>query len=898
MDWLRILMSRCSAFFKRAKLDGELDEELRAHIALAMEENVAHGMSEADARTAALRSFGGVAQTRETYRVQRGMPWVEQMGRDVRFGIRQLRRSPGFALTAILTLALGLGANTAVFSLINALLLRPLPVPHADQLAVLHINHSDDVYGPDYNFCAPMFRALEKRHDGFQDVFGFSGSTMQVRTASGNVTVYGAMVSGQFFHAMQVAPLMGRYLTPVDDQRGGGSGGFAVVISEGLWRTWFNSSPDVIGHRLTIANAPFTIVGVMPKTFIGADPTQRPQLYTPMWAEPVIDAPYDNIAGGHHSLWISVIGRRNPDASLEQAQAALQAVSNSLVEETSEGDAKWLQEERAHRFQLNPEPGANGYSYLRRAFRKPLAAVFTLCVAMLLLSCLNLASLLMARSAARERELATRLAMGATRGRLIRQLLVESLLIAVLGTAAGMAAAPLISKSLAVFVLRGDQGATLDTALDLRVFLFVCLIAMIATVLIGLVPALRATSKNLNEQIKSGSQSTTARQRNSLLPRLLMGFEVALALILVVGAGLLATSLSRLYRTGLGFEPKGLAKLELDTSKQSMQGDVLVRWYRAYGDALRHQPGVRSVSFAAITPLSGSLWSDDFHTPISNGEREVYLNTVSPEYFQSMRISILSGRDFNWNDTAASGNKIILGETAARYLFPGQNAVGQRVAKSKDTYEVIAVVRDIHYVSIKNAAPAEGYMAMTQSDDKKPSYMALVRIDGPAASFAAAARALTAKMAPDIPAPVMTTMSSQLDASISSERMMAMLAVFFAVCALLVTAIGLYGTLAYATARRTSEIGIRMALGARRAQVVGMVFRENAWVAAGGSAAGLVIAVLASRVLATFLYGTSVRDPWIMFESVAVLAVIASAASLVPAMRAARVDPIVALRSE
>jgi predicted permease len=415
---------------------------------------------------------------------------------------------------------------------------------------------------------------------------------------------------------------------------------------------------------------------------------------------------------------------------------------------------------------------------------------------------------------------------------------------------------------------------------------------------VGLIPALRATSRNLNEQIKSGSQATTTRENRRIVPRILMGLEVALALILVVGAGLLATSLTRLYRTGLGFEPKGVVNFGLKMSKQPLDGEPLLHWYRNFGDALSRLPGVKSVSFAAFAPMDGSVWTDDYHSLLSSGDRLIYMNLVAPAYFQTMRIPLLSGRDFLWSDIPISGNKIVLNATAASYLFPGRNAVGQYVTQDKTSYEVIGVVGDVRYASMKDSAPAGGYLPITQDVGKKRSYLAVARIEGSAIPLAGAASALAAKMAPDIPAPNMTTLSSDLDASISSERMMALLAGFFAVCALLVTAIGLYGTLAYATARRTSEIGIRMALGAQRTQVVSLVFRENAWVAAAGSLAGLIVALLASRALASFLYGTSVHDPWVLAGSVTALTLIASAASLVPALRASRIEPIQALRAE
>ncbi len=701
---------------------------------------------------------------------------------------------------------------------------------------------------------------------------------------------------------------MGRYLTPQDDQPGGGPGGYAVVIGEDFWRTWFSGAPDVLGRKLTIANTPFTVVGVMPKKFIGAAPTSRPQIYAPMWAEPVIDAPSNSIAGGMHSWWLTVIARHKPGVSLEQTNAALSAISGSIVDEVGADTTggEWAADARKHHLHFVAEPGAKGYTYLRAMFVKPLVAVFCLCGAMLLLACLNLASLLMARAAARERELATRLAMGATRRRLVQQLMVESLLIALLGTAAGVGAAPFVSSLLARMILPRYPGMSLvlDTTLDLRVLFFVALIAIVTTALIGLVPALRATSKSLNEQIKSGSNATMTRERTRLLPRVLMGLEVALALILVVGAGLLATSLTRLYSTGLGFEPKGIVNINFEMNKQSLDGQALVRWYQQFGDALTRQPGVASVSFASIPPMSGETWDSDLHTPSSSGDRDVYMNAVSPNYFLTMRIPILAGRDFQWNETAASGLKIILSESAARTLFPNGSAVGQRVTGWKGstyagaTYEVIAVVGDIRYRSIQEDPPAEGYVAITQSEEHKPSYTAVIRSVGPATPLAAVARALVARMAPDIPAPVMTTLNSRIDGSIGAERMMATLAVFFAVSALLVTGIGLYGTLAYATARRTSEIGIRIALGAQRLRVVAMIFRENVWVAVCGSALGLGIALFASRVLASFLYNTSVRDPWILLGSVAALTLIASAASMIPAIRAASVDPMKALRAE
>ena len=695
---------------------------------------------------------------------------------------------------------------------------------------------------------------------------------------------------------MQVAPLMGRYLTPQDDQPGGGSTGFGVVISEDFWRTWFNAAPDVVGKEILVANAPFTVVGVMPKRFIGADPTERPQIYVPLWAEPVLDAPYNYIADGYHSTWLRVIARRAPGVSIEQANAAVQAASNPIIQAAS--DAEWAKDATSHHLHFTAEPGVRGQSWFSTFFRKPLLVVLSLCGLMMLLACLNLASLLMARAAARERELATRLAIGASRGRLIQQFLVESLVICVCSTAAGLAIAPITSHLLVTLLFGNNREAVLDTGLDLRALLFTICIAGLASLVIGLVPALRSTAGNLSSQMRDGAHSTPVRERHRLLPQILLGSEIALALILVTGAGLLATSLTRLYQTDLGFDPKNVVRVGLNMDKQGNDGNALIRWYQAFGDAVRVLPGVRHVSFTAINMLGSGAWTSTYQIPGSSSIREIYMNAVAPDYFATMHIPLLEGRDFRWDDTRAEGRKIILNQTAAKVLFPGQNPIGQELPTQSGPLQVIAIVGDVKYKSIRQQDPPEAYVSIIQSEAKKPSYTAVLRLEGPVAPFAAAVRRLAGQMAPDIPAPVFTTMSSQIDSSISSERMMAMLSVFFAICALLVTAIGLYGTLSYATARRTSEIGIRIALGAQRHQVVSLIFRENAWIAAGGALAGLVVALFTLRALASFLYGISTHDPWVMMFSLLLLEAVASAASLIPAIRASRIEPITAIRCE
>jgi predicted permease len=895
MALLQVLL-KIQSLFRRRSLASEISEELEFHQALLRDRLSRQGVPPAELDLATRRTFGNASRWRERLTELWQFGTLENLLRDLTFSARLLRKSPGFTAVALLTLTLGVGANTAVFSLINGLLLRPLPVPDAEQLAVLRMEEG----GPqtNYSFCTPFFRSLERNHDVFSDVFAYNADTLQVQGRSANENIPGMLVSGQFFRALQTAPLMGRYLRPEDDRPGGNPEGPAVVITEQFWETWFDRAPDVVGRKLIIANVPFNVVGVMPKRFRGADPTRNPQIFAPLSTDPIIDAPRNHIDAGVHAWWLSVGARLRPGVTLAQANASLATVSRPILHEASD-DAEFIGEEEKGHFHFVAEPGSRGFADARLLFRRPLLAMFAMCAGILLLACLNLAGLLMARGAARERELATRLAIGATRRRLIQQLLVESLLIAILGTAAGLATAPLVSRSLAALLLSADSGWGLDTSLDVRVLCFAACVAVMSAVLIGLVPALEATAGNVNDQIKDGQHARQRLERRRILPRILLASEVALALVLVVGAGLLATSMVRLFKSGLGFDPKGLVNIAFRMDKQQLEGDSLMRKYQELGEGLSRQPGVKNVSFEFIVPLSHRGWNGRYGAPGAPLQL-MFMNSVGPYYFATMRIPLYQGREFTWTDSKASGLKITLNRSAANLLFPGEDALGQQVIEDRShaTYQVVAVVGDTKYRDMRAPAPPSGYIPMMQDEQKKPSLTAVVRTDGPQAALASAARSLAARVAPAIPAPTLSTMNEVLNDAMSTERMMALLSVFFAGCALLVTGIGLYGTLAYATARRTSEIGIRMALGARRIGVILLVFRENAVVAGIGSVAGLAIALLASRALGSFLYGTTARDPWVLLGSVAALTLIASVASLLPALRAARIEPMAAIRCE
>jgi predicted permease len=889
---------RLKSLFHKRRMDRDMTEELAFHQALLREKLLREGVPQSEVDAAASRTFGNSTRWHERLRELWQFPLLENLQRDVVFSLRLLRKSPGFTTVALLTLALGVGANTAIFSLVNGLLLRPLSVPHSEQLIVLRMDQRNARRGPNYVFPLPIARALEQKHDIFSDVFAYSSTLFILHGQSGNDQVSGQYVSGEYFRALQVPAELGRTLNPEDDRP---EGSLAVVISDRLWKDRFQQNPNVTGKTLRISNTVFTIVGVMPASFRGANPIQAPVVYLPLAAEAVVDAPNSITAAGGDASWLTLMARGRQGITLDQVNSALLPASMPIVKAVVP-NAGWIARAEKNQFHFAAERGSGGFNFLRISFRKPLFAVFAMCGGILLLACLNLASLLMARGASRERELATRLALGAARTRLVMQMLIESLIIALGGTAIGLAAAPLVSRSLAAILVgsRGSLNMNIDTALDFRVIAFAAVTAIAASLLIGFVPALAATSGTLSDHIKEGQGPAHARERRSLLPRIMLAFEVGLALTLVIGAGLLAASLTRLYKSGAGFDPDGLTAVIFNMDRDSIVGnDALAQRYRQIVEGLTHQPGVKNISVTLSLPFYGFVWDEDHNLP-GQPSHDLDLDAIGPDYFRTMRIPLLAGREFTWADDASSGLKIILNRAAADLFFPGGNPIGQHISRKgvQAPFEIVGVVGDAKYSDMHEPAPPAAYFPIAQNTERMKSYAVIVRGSGPLAPLASTARTLTRRVAPDVPSPLVITLKTILDDSISSERIMALLSAYFAVCALLVTAIGLYGTLSYATARRTSEIGIRMALGAGRATVARMVLRENAAVAFSGVLAGLVVALLAARALSSFLYGTSAHDPLVLAASVLALAVVAAAASLIPALRAARIEPMAAIRCE
>lgn len=894
---LRGQLLRLLALLRRRQTERELAEELEFHLALRQQKYAEQdGLDKAESAARARRDLGSLEKWKEFCRDARRARPLEDFARDLALAVRMLRKSPAFTAVALITLALAVGANTAIFSLINAVLLRPLDVPEADRLALLRIQPDEFGYGFNY----PLFKYVEKHGDVFSSVFAFAGRNLQIHGSSGMELVPGQLVSGRYFAALKVTPQIGRYIGPGDDRPGSP----IAVISDDFWRRWFGSDPHVLGRKVVLNNAVFTVAGVMPRGFRGVNKDERPDVFLPFEDEPLVDAPYNDIAAGAHAWWFQVGARLGKGVSLERANAFLRARSHAAFEATvPDPKARFNGHTRAELY-LVAEPGATGYSHLRLRFRKPLTVLMTLVALVLLIACLNLATLLMARAASREREIATRFALGASRTRLLRQLLTESMLLATAGTAFGFALSPVLSNLLMIFLAshHNPLEPRLEVAPDARVFLFTAALAAIATVVTGMVPALRSTGRELQQRMRESSSALRGSDRRRFWPRMLLAFEVGLALVLVTGASLLGYSLVKLHQVPVGFEPNGLVLLQLAMEKQSRDGKALVRAYQAIADGLAAIPGVRAVSFVEFVPLEGSQWTGDVSVP-GRPKREMCRNRAAPAYFRAMRTPLLAGREFRWTDTDESGRVAILNEAAAQMLFPNRSPLGQHIGVDDDkdhkaTAEVVGVVANAKYTSLSSADPPTVYSPITQDVKNKPSFAVVLRASGSPAPVIAAAQKTVRRIIPEIPPPVAMTMEQNIAEALATERMMAMLALFFGAAALAITGIGLYGTLAYATERRTGEIGIRMALGAQRGNVISMICLENGAIALGGCVAGIAGSLAASRLIAGFLYDTSPHNPIILGGCVLLLICIAAVASMIPAVRASRIDPIAAIRYE
>jgi putative ABC transport system permease protein len=836
----------------------------------------------------------------------------EDMFQDLRYGARMMLKSKMFTLIAVLSLALGIGANTAIFSLINALMLRMLPVKNAEELALFSVAGPNMPPGVGYNCNYPLYEMVRDRAQSFTGVI--AGAT--VWRARLLVNEPGAVaesveqqrVSGNFFSVLGVNAVVGRTLSEADDNQANGQPG--AVISYEYWRRRFGLDPQVVGRQITVNNTALTIVGVAPPGFFGFVVGSKPELWWP------IKAVNDQGLRLESFNWIRVIGRLRHGASLAQAQAEIETIFQQQINDVAAAQsANWTPTQRRNHFErhIRLEPGGTGYTTLRRQFRQPLFILMAAVGLTLLIACINVANLLLARAAARGKEIAVRLALGADRLRLLRQLLTESVLLSLLGGAAGLLFSRAFLRGLITYLPQQTQPA-LDAPLDAHVLAFTLTVSVITGLIFGLAPAWRATRLTLTATLKDQTGAGASRSRMAFNKTLVVA-QVALSLFLLIGAGLFVRSLRNLRALDVGFDYENVVQFSIDPGGDSsaQQRRDLDKEMLARLEAL---PGAQSASLLSGGGVSFNV-SVPGYTPAPDEIMSCSEMAVGPRFFKTMKMPILAGRDFGPNDErppAPPNNRLgappvpgmagapplyaVINQAMARYFFGNENPVGRRFITRRDwPVEIIGVTRDAKYVNLREQPPRTYYLYYFQLP-KLEGMTFQLRATGGTADYAATLGRLARELSPQSQVIGLRMMADVVNESLTQERFLAQLGSAFSLFALLLTCVGVYGVMSYAVTRRTNEIGVRMALGARGADVVRMVMKETMLLVAVGMAVGLGAALAAMRLISTLLFDLAPNDPVTIAAAALLMIVVAALAGYLPARRASRVDPMTALRCE
>ncbi len=828
---------------------------------------------------------------------------------DLRYGLRMLAKSPGFALVAILTLALGIGANAAIFQLIDAVRLRTLPVKDPSTLAIVHIEKHNfgagNFNGPYAEFTFPLWQEVKQRQQAFSPVAAWGQGRFNLARGGEVDDAPTIFVSGDFFSTLGVQPFLGRLISDSDDQTGCAGG---VDLSYAFWQKRYGGAVSVIGKTLTLEGHPFPILGVTPPSFYGVSVGDRFDVAIPVCAEPILNGEFSRITGPREreSWWLSVFGRLKPGWDLARASAQLGVISSPSLHETippqydPEGVKKYL----AYRFEARP--AANGFSSMREDASDPLWLLLGLSGLVLLIACANLANLLLARASTREREIAVRLALGASRGRLISQLLSESALLAIGGAVFGGLLAAVLSHALIAFISSPGNPIFLDMPIDWRVLGFAAALAVLTTILFGLAPALRAGRTPPGSVLKTGGRGMTAGRERFRLLRVLVASQVALSLVLLAGALLFARSLRNLMTRNPGFQENGVLVAYVDFTRLNVPVAQRDDFARNLLDHIRAIPGVAAAADATRSPVSGDSSNDEILGPQGGKEGSAWEDYVSPRYFETLEDPILMGRDFNLNDTATSPKVAIVNQTfVKKFLSDAKNPVGAQFrreppeGKPTPVYSVVGVVKDSVYDDMHEPMVPVMYFPHAQIEPPFTGAGAtyLIRSQVTMGAVLNSVKSTIAGVNPEIDVDF-HVLSTQIRESLTQDELMATLCGFFGALAVLLAAIGLYGVISYTVAQRTNEIGIRMALGAQRAGVLRLILGEVSILIGIGIAVGAGLALAGGSAAGSLLYGLKPRDPVTMILAVIILAAIGLAASFFPARRASRLDPMSALRYE
>jgi predicted permease len=891
------LVIRLRSFLRPRTVESELDAELNFHYSRLTEQFIAAGMAPEEARRRANIELGGLEQTKEDCRQARGISFVEHLVRDLGYAGRMFVKSPGFSAAVVLSLALGIGANTAVFSLINALMWRQVPVKDPETLLLVGRGNVS------YTFTYPQFRTMRRDNDVMTDLAAYSPVRLNV-SIDGSIepTADGQMVSGSYFSILGVNPVIGR---PIGDEDDAAINAHPVaMISHSYWKRRFDSQPSAVGKTIALSGAPFTIIGVTPPEFAGLEVGMAPEIFVPVMMQPALMQAQENLLVDEPTLyhtWLRVFGRARPGVTTAHAAGALDPLFRQEIPAGGKFDL-------ARRQAIVLRSAATGVSDLREPFSQSLFILMAVVVTVLMIACANIANLLLARAAARRPEFAMRLALGAGRRRLIGQLLVESALLALVGGMCGIAVAHWAARSLVNFLSAGRTPIALDVSPDVRVLAFTVVASMATGILFGLAPALRAVRADLTPALNSGGGRGATGSRHRLrADRALAVAQVALSLTLLIGAGLFVRSLHQLNARDAGIDRDRVLIVRVEPKGSDQRGPEgvsgrLDRTYRSLIQQVESIPGVEVASMAQFTPMLARANGQSVELP-GGKELEVLIPMIYPKYFSTVGIAMLAGRDFNDGDLADQAPKVtIVNEAFVRLAFPNEQPVGRRVKVGSEEREIIGVVKDSPYLDLRRDIPAIAYQTFLQTNTGRGQMVLHARVRGNVAAVTQQIREQVQRLDPTLPTFEVHTLSDEIDAALVRERLIATLSSVFGVLALALACVGLYGLLAFTIAQRTTEMGVRMALGARRVDVVMMVMREALTLVGAGTVLGLIGAMattrLASNQISVLLFRTNVTDLATIVVATLILGGVASLASYLPARRASRVEPMMALRNE
>jgi predicted permease len=891
-------ISRLRSFWRnlvhRGRVERELDDEIRGALEMLVEEHRQAGMSPDEARRAATIQLGRTESLKERIRDVKAGAFVDGWIQDVRYAVRLLRRGPVFAVFAIGSLALGIGATGAIFSLFDGIALRRLNVPEPDRLVVASWGKPGGRYN--YSLPYPQFEAIRQRSTTLDAVCWWSPFGRVAVTVGGEPqAAEGVLVSGDYYRTLRLAPALGRLLDRTDDRRGQ----TVTVLTHAYWQRRFGGRAGVIGTTIALNKVPFTIVGVEPYGFSGAEVGRPYDVSIPVQASPALNEGRPPL-NGTFTTWLYVLARLKPEVTLAAAEQEARTIFAQVTLDAAKG-ASAFDQQLAREHQLRLEPGARGgVSALRTGYERWLGVLLMLLGAVLLLASLNVATLLLSRSDARQREIATRLAVGAGRWRIVRQFLTESLVLATCAGALGVAVAVWGSRALIRIAVPAAEQIPVDLGPGWRLILFMLAVSAATCLLFGLVPALRATAPRRFVGIR---QIGGGRQRR-LLDRTLVAAQVALSLILLVAAGLFLRTLGNLWALEPGYDRHNVLMFSVDARLAGRTGDDIPRIYRRVLDEIRTVPGAQAVTMSAVRPVSDNYYFINSYREIngkllSDEQRiRVAWNHVAPGYFATLGIPIVAGRDFDERDTLGTPNVIVISERLAR-RFEG-NPIGQRLGAGPGESEVVGVARDTRYANVKDAPREVVYHPMFQAAAKNIFYSPTfeIRHAGAAPALLTSIREAVSRVDPGLTMFRVKTLEQQTEDSFARERLLALLASYFGAFAVLLACIGLYGLLSYGVTQRTREMGLRLALGAPPAAVRWMIVRESAWTVIGGAAIGLAGVFGAVRLVQSQLFGVEPHDPAALAGATALLLSMAFAAAYLPARRASRIDPLTALRHD